>query len=174
MPCIAHTIFYRGCGHVFLAQSPSSPSSSNPPHASPKDFPCNKHLPYTINFESSKCQNCLALPIGFEVQPPAADPTDIGAFDDFAEQWIKEASMNRKAERILESASRASYKVRKAGTVEEKHKGEVKEGLEIPEGGKDTEGVNAKDQDKVVEEIGKEAMEIGKDRKAWNRRVKGR
>lgn len=112
MPCDAHTVFYRGCGHVFLAQSefidsefkasdtPSKTQSQtqSQSHTSPTQFPCNKYLPYTINISPSSCQDCTTLPDGFKMQTLGADPKDIEAFNSFSKQWVEQVEANMKME----------------------------------------------------------------------------
>jgi hypothetical protein len=137
MPCNAHTIFYRGCGHVFLARSQSleqefpistkHPEDQNGSHTSPADYPCNEYLPYTINISSASCQECTSLPKGFAMQMLGADPNDIEAFDMFCKQWLEQVKWNVKMEEDLRDAALKNVKdsVKKGveKTTEEKEKG---------------------------------------------------
>jgi hypothetical protein len=134
MPCDAHTIFYRGCGHVFLAQSQylkseSSASSKDQSesHTSPVDYPCNKYLPYTINLCSASCQECTTLPKGFEMHSLGADPNDIEAFDTNCKQWMQQVQSNAKMEGNLRDAALKCVKDRakKGGEKRSEEKGEV-------------------------------------------------
>ena len=124
MPCDAHTVFYRGCGHVFLAQSefmdsefkasdtPSNTQSQTQlqSHTSPTQSPCNKYLPYTINISPSSCQECTTLPYGFKMQTLVADPNDIDAFNSFSKLWVEQVEANMKIEGDIAEAVLKSMK----------------------------------------------------------------